>query len=301
MKAIKMIIILLFLSLGFYFFSIYKMDHINKHSSKPTVAVSTFVFFNAAKAIGGNTMNCFMIAPIGADIEEFKPTPKMMARLSKAKLIIYSGAGLEPWIKPFLGTKKTLKLSRYIKLRYVKTAYFKKIPDPHYWLNINNMITVAKVLSDKFTKLFPSNKAIYQANATKFINKLEKLKQLYKSRLSRCQKHTLIVGHDAFSYLGNEFGFGVDSISGLSPDTQPSAKTIERIIKDVKDNNVSTIFFIPFTNPSVMKNVASQTHTKIGILQPIVNITKTKLTQHPTYFSLMMKNLGKISDALECR
>jgi len=301
MKAIKMIIILLFLSLGFYFFSIYKMDHADKRSSKPMVAVSTFVFFNAAKAIGGNTMNCFMIAPIGADIEEFKPTPKMMVRLSESKLIIYSGAGLEPWIKPFLGTKKTLKLSHYIKLRYVKTAYFKKIPDPHYWLNINNMITVAKVLRDKFIKLFPANKVIYQTNATKFINKLEKLKQLYKSRLSRCQKHTLIVGHDAFSYLGDEFGFGIDSISGLSPDTEPSAKTIERIIKDVKDNNASTIFFIPFTNPSVMKSVASQTHTKIGILQPIVNITKTKLTQHPTYFSLMMNNLKKISDALECR
>jgi len=113
------------------------MDHADKRSSKPMVAVSTFVFFNAAKAIGGNTMNCFMIAPIGADIEEFKPTPKMMVRLSESKLIIYSGAGLEPWIKPFLGTKKTLKLSHYIKLRYVKTAYFKKIPDPHLLIRLS--------------------------------------------------------------------------------------------------------------------------------------------------------------------
>lgn len=301
MKAIKMIVVLLFLSLGFYFFSVYKMHHTIKHINKPTVAVSTFVFLQVAKAVAGNTINCFMIAPIGADIEEFKPTPKMMAKLSQAKLIIYSGAGLEPWIKPFLGTKKTLKLSQYVKLRYVKVAHFKKIPDQHFWFNLNNMIIVTKVLRDKFEKMFPKNKAVYQANAEKFISKLKQLKQLFKTRLSSCKKHTLIVGHDAFSYLGNEFGFKVDSISGLSPDTQPGVKTMARIIKDVKDNNASTIFFIPFTNPSVMKSVADQTHTKIGILQPIVNITKTQLKQHPTYFSLMREDINKISDALECR
>lgn len=277
------------------------MNHAHSHSNKPIVAVSTFVFFDAAKAIVGNTVNCFMIAPIGADIEEFKPTPKMMAKLSRAKLIIYSGAGLEPWIKPFLDSKKTLKLSRYIKLRYVTVAHFKKVPDPHYWLNIDNMITITKVLRDKFEQMFPKNRAIYEANTKKFITKLKELKQDYKTKMATCKKHTLIVGHDAFSYLGDEFGFGVDSISGLSPDTQPGAKTIERIIKDVKQTNTSTIFFIPFTNPSVMKSVAAQTHTKIGILQPIVNITKTKLKEHPTYFSLMRENLNKISDALECR
>lgn len=301
MKAIKTIIILLILFFGSYIFLRYKTDTTIKSNKKPTIALSTFVLLDVAKAISANTLNCFMIVPIGVDIEEFEPTPRMMARLLGAKLIVYSGAGLEPWMTSFVNSKNALNMGKYIKLRYVKSTHFGKVADPHYWLNIKNMIIVAKVLRDKFKKMFPKNKALYEANTAIFIKHLKRIDYAYKTQLKSCKKHTIIVGHNAFSYLAHEYHFKVDSISGLAPDAQPDARTIKRIITDVKDNNISTIFFIPFTNTSIMKSIARETGTKVGILEPIVNITKKKLREHATYFSLMMSNLNKISHALKCR
>ncbi len=298
MKVIKIVVIILILFIGIYLYKIAHTsnDKLNLQVSKPIIALSTFALYDMAKNIAGGTLSCFMIDPIGVDIHDFEPTPKMMVKLYRAKLIVYSGVGLEPWVAPFIHSKNILDMGKYVKLRDING-----VRDPHYWLDIDNMIIMAKLLRDRFEKISPQNKKLYQTRTKKFLILLKKIDNKYKTKLHSCKKHTIIVGHNAFSYLGHRYHFYIDSISGLAPDAQPSAKTIQRIMQDVKDNNISTIFFIPFTNTSVMKSIAHMTGAKIGILQPIVNITAKKFKEHATYFSLMMENLKKISHVLQCQ
>ena len=66
---------------------------------KPTVALSTFSLYDIAKNISQNTLNTVMILPFGVDAHGFEPTPKLMAKILQSDLVIYSGAGLEPWTK----------------------------------------------------------------------------------------------------------------------------------------------------------------------------------------------------------
>ena len=300
MKFFKIFIVLLVVFTGLY---IYNKNHTlrtDTSTHKPAVALSTFALYDVAKEISGDTLECFLIVPLGVDVHDYEPTPKIMARLHDAKLIVYSGAGLEPWMHPFTNAANVLDMSKHVKLLHLKNKHANNVIDPHYWLDVDNMIIAAKVLRDRFIKMYPKHTKLYERNTARYIAGLKRIDAAYKAQLDSCKKDTIIVGHNAFSYLAKKYNFHVDSISGLAPDAQPSAKVIKQIILDVKKYNISTIFFIPFTNRAVVDSIASETGTKAGILQPIVNITDAELKKNATYNSLMMENLKQISKALEC-
>jgi zinc transport system substrate-binding protein len=308
MKSMKTVLILLAVLLGTFVFILLrsKPQIMDQQDSKPVVALSTFALYDVAKNIAGDTIECFSILPNGVDVHTFEPTPKIMAKVYDAKLIVFNGAGLQPWTHLFEDQRNGLNMSRYIQLKEVDSEDDEHHGDegnndPHYWLDIDNMIIAANVLKDQFIKLLPQNRDLYEQNAMEYITKLKELDRVYRENLSTCKVDTIVVEHNAFSYLADKYGFGVESISGLSPDAQPSAQVMGDIIRVVKNEKIKTIFFESFASDKVAKAIASDAHVKTDTLQPIENITADEAKKGATYNSLMMENLAKIVQARECR
>ncbi len=313
MKTIKTISIVLILLLGtFVYYTLHKGDDAGVKSEqkrKPLIALSTYALYDAAKNIAGESMECFCVLPQGVEVHDFEPTPKIMAKLHDADLVVYSGAGLEPWTHSFEDEKNGLDMSTHVKLLNAahhddeeeEGHHHESEFDPHYWLDVDNMIIVANVLKEKFIKLAPNNKELYEKNSAHYIAKLKEIDTLYKQKMLTCKQDTIVVDHNAFSYLGLKYGFHVESISGLSPDAEPSAKVMGTIIDKVKDKHISTIFFESFASDKTINAIATDAKVKVDFLQPIANITKDESQNGSTYYSLMLQNLEKISEARECR
>jgi len=70
-------------------------------NQKPTVSLSTFALFDIARNISNDSIDLVMILPFGVDAHSFEPTPKLMAKILESDLVVYSGAGLEPWTSSF--------------------------------------------------------------------------------------------------------------------------------------------------------------------------------------------------------
>lgn len=307
MKTIKTGLILLVLFLGAF---VYYYLHVSKPelpNQKPSIALSTYALYDIAKNIAGDSMDCFCVLPYGVEVHSFEPTPKIMAKLHDANLVVFSGAGLEPWAHSFNDEKNSLDISKYMKLLDAahddeeEEHHHDSGFDPHYWLDIDNMIIATNMLKDKFIQILPNNKEQYTANAQSYIVKLQALDALYKQKMLTCKINTIVVDHNAFSYLALRYGFHVESISGLSPDAQPSAKVMGSIVDSVKDKNISTIFFESFASDKVISAIAAETNVTVGLLHPIANITKKEWESNSSYYSLMLDNLEKISKARECQ
>ena len=281
-------------------------------NQKPTIALSTFALYDIAKNISQDTLDLVMILPFGVDAHSFEPTPKLMAKIMGSDLVIYSGAGLEPWTSTFDFKSKVIDMSKSVKLLEPKDEHEcnahhdhdhdhgHKAVDPHYWLDIQNMISTTKLISTEFIKLSPENAELYKSNSQKYITKLESLDTKYKESLSNCKKETIIVNHNAFSYLSNNYGFHVEALSGLSPDAQPSAKNMVRLIEHVKEHDVKTVFFESFVSDKAMKSIAHEAKVNVDVLQPLGNITKDEADKNLSYEDIMLDNLQKISKALAC-
>ncbi len=281
-------------------------------SGKPIVAVSTFSIYDIVKHIGKDTIEIVNILPFGVDAHSFEPTPKLMVALQKSQLVIFSGAGLEPWTDGFEFTRRAVDMSKHVKLRELKSNEFdlhehhdhqcahSKI-DPHYWLDIQNMIIATNVVTQELIKIVPENEKMYVDNAQKYMNILEKLDVDYKKALSNCRLNTIITNHNAFSYLSNKYNFHVEALSGFSPDTEPSAKDMTRLMDHIEEEQVSIVFFESFVSDRVMKTIARDSSVAVDVLQPLGNITADEADKKLTYVDIMYDNLNKFSKALECR
>ena len=309
MKTIKTVSILLVLLLGafvYYNFTSNVKQQVNSQANdlKPLIALSTYALYDVAKNIAGESLNIVCILPYGVDVHSFEPTPKIMAKIRDAKLVVYSGAGLQPWTHTFEDQKNGLDMSRYMKLLDASSDdehEHQGSYDPHYWLDVDNMIIATNILKEKFIKIFPQNQEMYEINAENYIAKLQELDRLYKKKLSTCKGDTIVVEHNAFSYLALKYNFKVEAISGLSPEAEPSAKVMGDIIKSVKDKKIDTIFFESFASDKVVKAIASDAHVKVDTLQPLENITQAESKSDSTYYTLMLDNLEKIVKVRECQ
>jgi len=275
-------------------------------NTKPSIAVTTFALYDITKHIAQDSMNVSMIMPIGVDAHTFEPTPKLMVNINKADLVIYSGAGLEPWIHGFEFKKAVINMSKHVKLRKlnhteVKEDGHENLIDPHYWLDPNNMKIATNVITNALIKISPSNKKLYIKNRDSYLAMLNSLDKDYRKDLSICKLNTIIVNHNAFGYVAQRYGFHVEALTGLTPEAEPSARNMARLIDMIKKDSVSTVFFESFVNNRAMKSIANEAKVAVNVFQPLANVTSDEAKKHSTYESIMKENLYKLSKALKCQ
>jgi zinc transport system substrate-binding protein len=163
------------------------------------------------------------------------------------------------------------------------------------------MKIATELITEELIKITPSQKSVYERNKDNYIEMLVDLDQDYQDSLYSCRHDTIIANHNAFSYLAKRYSFKVEALSGLSPDTQPSAKDIRRLMEHIREENVSVIFFESFVSDRVMKSIAKDLSVRVDVLQPLGNITADEAEKNLTYEDIMRDNLVKLHKALECR
>jgi len=172
-------------------------------SHKPIVSVSTFSIYDITKHVAGDSVELVNILPFGVSAHSFEPTPKLMGKIERSALVIFSGGGLEPWTDGFNFKNSALNISKYVKLREMVKKSSHKMEhheddghhhnfktDPHYWLDIVNMITTTNVITEKLIEISPQNKSLYTKNQQDYIEMLEKLKEDFDKNLKECRHDT---------------------------------------------------------------------------------------------------------------
>lgn len=301
-------------------------------TDKPRVSVSTFSLLEAARAVGGDALDVQSIVPLGSDTHMFSPNPQHVAEISNATLFIYNGAGFETWAESLKNTlpktTQVIDMSQHVSLQKNEEEHHDEHADeadhdahehhddeasdehahhhhgaydPHYWLDLDNMIKMTQTLDAEFSKLLPAKAEQFHKNATAYSAELQKLKSEYATGLAECKNRTLISNHDAFGYLTRANKLENVSVIGLSSDEQPSAQTVAHIVEVVKEHGMKTIFFEELINDNVSQTIAKETGAKAVPLQPLENISEDELKSHQTYLSIMRENLKKLREAMECR
>jgi len=301
--------------IGVNFFSPKPQSKEVSSQTKPIVSVSTFALYEIAKTVAGDSVEVHPIIPLGTDAHMFTPNPSNVAEISKSSLFVYNGAGFESWAENLKNalpkTTQVVDMSRYVVLLKSEADHHEEETDgehhhegtfdPHYWLDIDNMIKMTQIFDAEFSKLNPVEAERFHGNAATYIGELQRLKAEYTSGLSECKNRTLVSNHDAFGYLASVNKLESVSVIGLSSDEQPSAKNIADIIATVKEHGVKTIFFEEFINDNVSQTIARETGAKAVALQPLENISQDELKSHQTYLTIMRENLKKLREAMECR
>ncbi|MET9388384.1 metal ABC transporter substrate-binding protein [Streptomyces sp. NPDC002928] len=168
--------------------------------------------------------------------------------------------------------------------------------DPHIWLDPVKYAEVAKGVGSAFEKADPDHAADYKKNTAALVAKLDDLNTRFEEGLANTDSKVFITTHAAFGYLAERYGLTEEAISGLDPESEPSANRVKELEKMAKADGVTTVFYETLVSGKTAETVAEDAGLKTDVLDPIEGITdKSRGTD---YFSVQEANLKALQTAL---
>jgi zinc/manganese transport system substrate-binding protein len=138
----------------------------------PVVAAENF-YGDLARQIGGDRVSVISIlSNPQQDPHLFETSPSVVRELAGAQIVLYNGAGYDPWMDNLL--KVTPKAGRVV---IVAAQIMGAKPDdnPHLWYDPKTMPSVAAALTAKLSTVDPAHAADYAARAQHFLASLAPL------------------------------------------------------------------------------------------------------------------------------
>jgi zinc transport system substrate-binding protein len=170
--------------------------------------------------------------------------------------------------------------------------------DPHFWLDPIRLADVADAIADELGDLDPDHADEYDDNAADLRDDLEHLDGQYTEGLADCERHTIVVSHDAFGYLG-KYGVHVAPIAGLSPEAEPTPSDIAELQDLIDSDGITTVFSERLAPPQLTETLAEDAGVRTDVLDPVEGLTDD--TAGEDYVSLMERNLDALEKANGCR
>ena len=307
-KNTLLIFILGFVFIGISYFrgvEIFKNNTQTKPGTEKLQVVASFYpLYYFASQIAGDKADVTNITPAGAEPHDYEPSTQDIGRIEKSSILIINGGQLEAWgdkIKEDLQSKNIEVVTATEGLVTQEFEEEELIKDPHVWLDPVLAKKEVEKIAQAFIKVDPVNKTFYESNEINLENKLGSLDKSFKEGLRDCQQKNIVTSHAAFRYIASRYGLIQISISGLSPDQEPSPKQLAEVTRFARTNNVKYIFFETLISPKLSETIAKEIGAKTLVFNPLEGLTKDDEAVGKDYLSVQQENLASLRVALECK
>ena len=274
------------------------------------VITTLFPLYDMAKNIGADKADVSLLVPPGVEAHSFEPKPSDVVRINEADVFVYTGKFMEPWAEDVIkgAVNKNLVIVDASRGTIMIPGVFHDAgepagsPDPHIWLDFDNAGIMVKNILQAFQIKDSANKAMYEQKAVEYSRKLTELDSLYKATLAACKNRTIVYGgHYAFGYLARRYGLMYLAAQGVSPDAEPTASDLVKLVEQIKKGRIKYIFYEELTSPRITETIAGETSAEMLLLNAAHNVSRDQLDQVVSLFDILRKNLENLSRGLECR
>ena len=273
-------------------------------SSKIQVVASFYPLAFMAERIAGDLVQVQTITPAGTEPHDYDPSAQDIATIEQAKLLVLNG-GVESWGERIKQNLKGTNVQIVVAGEGLSSKQIAEegqtIADPHVWLDPVLVKAESKRIADALIQIDSAHTSEYRKNETALDAELDKLDRDYKMELTSCGKKDIITSHAAFGYLAVRYGFTQIPIAGISPDEEPSAKTLATIVDFVRKNDVKYIFSERLVSPKLARTIATEVGAQTLVLDPLEGISNVDVQTGKNYFTIMRENLQNLRIALECK
>lgn len=228
------------------------------------------------------------LTPPGAEPHDLELSPRDVETLERAELVVYAGGGFMPALEDAVeGRENALDVLAGERLLEAEDAAV----DPHVWLDPARFADVVRRVGERLGA---------GAAAEELAAELEELDAEFRAGLARCERRELVTSHAAFAYLADAYGLEQIPLTGVAPETEPSARELEALVEEVRESGATTVFFEPLVSPDLAETVAREAGVETAVLNPLEGLTEEELDAGEDYVSVMRDNLAALRTALGC-
>lgn len=269
----------------------------NEVTSQLPVITSFYPLWYFTTQIGGDLVTAENITPAGSEPHDYEPTPQQMVLIENSPILILNGGGFEPWGERVSQQLDTSQVDIIRTTDHIPAAQ----TNPHVWLSPRLAQGQVKSITRALIQADPAHANEYQRNEGQLIQELQALDQEFASGLRQCQQRVFITSHDAFGPLAEAYGLEPVSIAGLSPDEEPSSRTLAQLSQYIRNNNIRYVFFETLVSPKLSQTLAQETGAQTLVLDPLEGLSQNQIDDGETYFTVMRQNLANLRLALGCQ
>lgn len=268
-----------------------------------------------AEQIGGGHVDVTGLTKPGTEPHDLELTPRQTGELGESDVIVYL-KGLQPAVDDAIaqsGVANTVDAAALAPLEDHGTEVDGHDhstgdnhtghedgedagADPHVWLDPVRYAQVAEGVGKALAKADPDHEATYGKNTAALVKKLDALNTDFQDGLGNRTSDTFITTHAAFGYLAERYGLVEEAISGIDPESEPSAARMKTLHTLAEDKGVSTVFFETLASDRTARTLAGDLGLKTAVLDPIEGITDRSAGRD--YFEVQHSNLQALRSAL---
>ncbi len=171
--------------------------------------------------------------------------------------------------------------------------------DPHAWQSIGHAVTYVDNIAAGLAQADPENAAAFYENRAAYVAELEALEAEVAAMMEALPEsaRTVVTSHDAFQYLGQDYGLTFLAPQGLSTEAEASAQDVAGLITQIREEGISAVFVESITDNRLLEQIASETGATIG------GTLYSDALSGPdgpasTYIDMMRHNMTTLTEAL---
>ncbi|MGH6735192.1 MAG: metal ABC transporter substrate-binding protein [Methyloceanibacter sp.] len=174
-----------------------------------------------------------------------------------------------------------------------------EVSDPHAWQNLANGKIYVTNIRDALIAADPEGKAVYEANAARYLAALEAEDKAVKAAVASLPeaRRKIITSHDAFGYFADAYGLEVIAPEGVSTESEASAQDVAKIIRQIREEKIPAVFLENVTDRRLLDQIAAETGAKIGGVLYSDALSDAD-GPAPTYLDMFRHNIGTLTAAL---
>jgi len=272
-------------------------------SDKVNVVATFSILADFVRNVGGDRVEVTALVGPGADAHVYTPSPSDAKKIAAAKLVVVNGLGLEGWlprlVKSSGGTATTLVASSGITPLRPGGGHHAEA-DPHAWQSVANAKIYVGNIRDALMTADPDGAATYRSNAEQYLARLDALDREVREAVAQIppERRKVISSHEAFGYFAAAYGIAFVAPQGVSTESEPSARDLATIIRQIRKQNIPAVFLENISDPRLVERIAAETGARIGGTLYSDSLTGEK-GDAPTYIDMVRHNIRAVSSALK--
>lgn len=236
--------------------------------------VATFsIVGDLVKQVGGERLDLAVLVGPDIDAHTYQPKPSDVRVLAAAQVLASNGLGFEGWIDRLAGAAP-FKGRRVVASTGVATLAagghdghgHGHGPDPHCWQDVGRVKRYVANIADGLAAADAASAGLYRERAQAYTRRLDELDRWVRTTIAAvpADRRKVITGHDAFRYFANAYGVQFLAPRGFKTDSEPTAKDVAALIRQVREQKIKALFVENMTNPGLIDQIARESGGVVG-------------------------------------
>jgi len=230
------------------------------------VVVSFSILEDIVHQIGGGEVAVTSLIGPDSDAHVFEPNPDQARLLAEAQLFVVNGLGFEGWLTRLtrsaqFGGVVVTATDGVAPITNTEPGRASYVPDPHAWQDPRNVIIYADNIARALAATDPAQADLYRQRFQNYRGELEALDRQARRELEGvpAEKRRVITSHDAFAYYGKAYGVTFLAAEGLNTDSEPSAKSLAELIRQIRREGIKALFLENISDPRLVEQLGRDT------------------------------------------